>query len=67
MCQRALDHFSSVGPLAPALPDSPGDLRQSSSPVQASDSSSVTSRGLTSLACFVEEWTCRFSENSQVQ
>ena len=57
-------YFSSMGPLAPALLDSLGDLRPSFSPVQASDSSSVESRGLTSLACFVEEWTCRFSENS---
>ena len=59
--------FSPMGPLAPARPDSAGDLGQSFSPVQTSDSPSVKSRGLTSLACFVEEWTCRFSENSQVQ
>lgn len=58
-------YLGSTGPLAVALPDSPSDLRPPSSPVQASVSSSVKTRGLACLTRFVARWICGLSENSQ--
>lgn len=65
MSAGAEPHFSSIGPLAPALP-----TRESQAiffPCQASRFLiCLKSRVSTSLACFGQRWTCRFSGNNQV-